>query len=148
MGQGMNPAALMSGGMGAASSMMGAQAQAKGDYFQAVQEKQQFWEGMIKSVQTGTAMTQHLTSTLNNISAVKASSGAALGSPSGDAISNYTMALGNQDESRAVSNIQQEAMKHWEASTYYQNAGNDAIQAGGLSAMGSLLGGIGGFIPK
>jgi hypothetical protein len=131
---------------GAMSSMMGAQAQAKGDYFQAVQEKQQFWEGMIKSVQTGTAMTQHLTSTLNNISAVKASSGAALGSPSGDAISNYTMGLGNQDIQRNVSNIQQEAMKHWEASNYYEQAGNDAIQAGGIGAAGAIMGGLRGFM--
>src|ERR1017187_3304268 len=134
----------MAGGMlGAMSAQMSASATAKGDMFQAGQEETQFYQGMTKSFQTDTAMTQHLSSTIANIEAVRASSGASINSPSGDAIQNRVQGLGGQDISRDVSNIQQQAQEHLTAMNYYQNAAQDALQAGGLAAVGAIAGGIG-----
>src|ERR1035437_4465422 len=97
------------GGLGAFAAAdaahASADATAKGYQFQAFQEQEQFFQGMTKSFQTDTAMTQHLSSTISNIEAVRASSGASISSPSGDAVQNRVQGLGNQDITRDVSNI-------------------------------------------
>ena len=64
---------------------------------------------MQKSFQTDTAMTQHLGTTLATINAIRGSSGADITSPSGEAIENRTLALGNQDIARTTINIQEKA---------------------------------------
>jgi 2-phospho-L-lactate transferase/gluconeogenesis factor (CofD/UPF0052 family) len=138
------------GGIGAFAAAdaahQSAAATARGDDFQAFQEHEMFLQGMTKSFQTDTAMTQHLTSTIANIEAVRASSGASVNSPSGDAIQNRTLALGNQDIARETSNIQQQAQMHIQAMGYYTQASQDAIQAGDIAASGAILGGIGSML--
>ena len=135
----------MGGMMGAMGSMMGAQAQAKGDEFQAKQNEEQYFQGMIKSFQTDTNMTNHLTATISNIEAVRAASGASINSPSGSAIQNRVEGQGNQDIAIDVSNMQQEASKHLDAMNYYNDAAQSALQAGGIAAAGAIAGGMGGM---
>lgn len=136
----------MAGGIvGAIAATSSAQATARGDQFQAGQEQTQFYQGMTKSFQTDTAMTQHLTSTIANIEAVRTSSGASILSPTGEAIQNRVLSQGNQDISRDTSNIQQQAQAHLTAMNYYQQAGSDAIKAGNLTAIGDIIGGISSF---
>jgi|ERR1035437_2559249 hypothetical protein len=138
------------GGLGAFAAAdaahASADAQSRGYQFQAFQEQEQFFQGMTKSFQTDTAMTQHLASTISNIEAVRASSGASINSPSGDAIQGRVQALGNQDIARETSNIQQEAQMHLQASNYYQQAAQDAITAGDIAASGAIMSGIGSML--
>lgn len=133
---------MMGGMIGAQAAHQSAQATAYGDNFQAGMEQQMFFQGMTKSFQTDTAMTQHLSSTIANIEAVRASSGASINSPSGDAVQNRVQGLGNQDITRDVSNIQQQAQMHLQAMAYYQHAAQDAITAGDIAAEGAMMGGI------
>jgi hypothetical protein len=126
----------MAGGMmGAVGAEMSASATARGDNYSAGQEEQKYYLGMVKSFQTDTAMTTHLTSTIANIEAVRAASGASLNSPSGAAIQNRVMGQGSQDISRET--------QHLDAMKQYQRAADDALQAGGIAAAGAIAGGIG-----
>jgi hypothetical protein len=140
------PFSIMGADAKAQAAEAQAAAQAKGDTFQAGTEQQQWFQGMQKSFQTDTAMTQHLGATLATINAIRGSSGADLTSPSGEAIENRTLALGNQDIARTTINIQEQAKAHEDASFYYLSAAHDALSAGDIAAQGAELGGIGGAV--
>jgi hypothetical protein len=140
------PFSIMGANASAEAAQEKAKAEAKGDSFEATQQQAMWFQGMQKSFQTDTAMTQHLGSTLATINAIRGSSGADITSPSGEAIENRTLALGNQDIARTTINIQEQAKQHEDASFYYLSAANDAISAGGIAAQGAELGGIGAAV--
>jgi hypothetical protein len=140
------PFDIMGANTKAEAARQQAEAQAKGDTFEAENQRDQWFQGMQKAWQTDTAMTQHLGSTLATINAIRGSSGADITSPSGEAIENRTLALGNQDIARTTTNIMEQAESHKKASLYYLQAAQDAIDAGGIAAQGAELGGLGGAI--
>jgi hypothetical protein len=137
------PFALAGASSNAQAAEAKAEAEAKGDTFQAGEEQAQWLQGMTKAFQTDSAMTQHLGSTLATINAIRGSSGADMNSPSGEAIENRTLALGNQDIARTTINLQEQAEEHGKASFYYLSAANDAIAAGGIAAQGAEMAGLG-----
>ena len=137
------------GGIGGAISAIGqGEATAAGDEQNAKNSMDKYWEGLIKANQTDTAMTQHLTETLGNINAVRAASGVEMASPSGTAIENATIGLGNQDITRTVGNIQNQAFQDLQASQFYTKAAQTARDNEGLGVAGALIGGIGGLLGK
>ena len=140
------PFGIMGANASAEAAREKAKAEAEGDSFAATQQQAQWFQGMQKSFQTDTAMTQHLGATLATINAIRGSSGADLTSPSGQAIENRTLALGNQDIARTTINIQEQAKEHEDASFYYLSAAHEAISAGGIAAQGVELGSIGGAV--
>lgn len=120
--------------------------QAEGDVYQAFTERLQAHQGHTKAAQTNTAMSEHLTDVLANISAVRAAANTDPLSPTGAAITNRVHAQGDQDISRTVSNINQEADQHMFASYFYEDAAKRAIEAGNKSQMAGLLSGVSGLI--
>jgi uncharacterized membrane-anchored protein YhcB (DUF1043 family) len=95
------------GGIGGAISALGsADAQSKADMQDAHNQLDLYWDELNKANQVDASMTQHLTSSLADVNAVRAASGAEMVSPSGEAVKNRILGLANQDINRrsAISN--------------------------------------------
>jgi len=107
-----------------------------------------YWEDRIKGNEQDTAMTQHLASTLSNINAVRAASGAQMTSPSGEAVQNTTLGLGLQDLARTTLNANNEAMQQYQAAQFYAKSAQQAQDNESLGVLGALAGGIGGLVEK
>ena len=107
-----------------------------------------YWEDRIKGNEQDTAMTQHLASTLSNINAVRAASGAQMTSPSGEAVQNTTLCLGLQDIARTTLNANNEAMQQYQAAQFYAKSAQQAQDNESLGVLGALAGGIGGLVEK
>ena len=107
-----------------------------------------YWEDRIKGNEQDTAMTQHLASTLSNINAVRAASGAQMTSPSGEAVQNTTLGLGLQDIARTTLNANNEAMQQYQAAQFYAKSAQQAQDNESLGVLGALAGGIGGLVEK
>lgn len=118
---------------GAQQRAQQASAVAAGDYYQSWNEKIEGLEGYVKASQTNTAMTQHLMNVTANINAVRAAAGEESGSPTGEAVLARTEGLGNQDIQRQVQNINEEAMQHMAASSFYQQSAQQALNAANSS---------------
>jgi hypothetical protein len=99
---------------------------------QAKEASQEAWNNMIESYQyaiqaheTNTAMTQNLTNVAANIRAVRVT-GTEATSPTGQAVINRTLYLGNQDIRRKVQDLQLEAAMHMEAFRWYSQVASEA----------------------
>ena len=138
----------MGGIGGAIGAVQQGEAEAASDTQKAFNAADQYWEDRIKGNQQDTAMTQHLASTLSNINAVRAASGAELSSPSGEAVQNATLGLGLQDISRTELNANNAAMQQLSAMNFYNKAAEEARSNESLGVIGSLVGGLGGLIGK
>lgn len=137
----------MAGGIGAITSLAGtamsvmgaeeqkkqaqeeANAKAMGDYYQAWVEWNQSLQYKIKAAQTSTSMTQGLDRILNNISAIRASTGTLAESPTGMAVKADVLGRGEQDIRRSVRNIWNVAEEHALASQFYVWAAGQALSA-------------------
>jgi len=107
-----------------------------------------YWEDRIKGNEQDAAMTQHLASTMSNINAVRAASGAQMTSPSGEAVQNTTLGLGLQDIARTTLNANNEAMQQYQAAQFYAQSAQQAQDNESLGVIGSLVGGLGGLLGK
>jgi hypothetical protein len=138
----------MGGVGGAIGAVQSGEAQAAGYRQDEQNAVDKYWGERIKANQVDTSMTQHLTSTLANINAVRAASGAEMASPSGTAVENATLGLGLQDIGRSVQNLDNEALQQYQKAQFYANAAQQAQSNEGLGVIGALVGGLGGLVGK
>ena len=138
----------MGGIGGAIGAVQQGEAQAASDTQNAYNAADQYWEDRIKGNEQDTAMTQHLASTLSNINAVRAASGAELASPSGEAVQNATLGLGLQDIARTTLNANDQAQQQLMAMNFYNQQAQQARSNESLGVIGSLVGGLGGLLGK
>jgi hypothetical protein len=126
------------------SSISGAQGQAKQDEYEAQKSLEAAQYGRIKAAQTGEIMTQNMTRMLGHISAVRASAGSDIRSPSTAAVMANQEGLAERERAIRMGNEFAQVREDEQASKMYTDAASRSLLGGYLGAAGSLVGGLGG----
>lgn len=138
------PAAVLSlaaTGLSAAGSVASGVGQSQAMGYEAQMSERAAQYGEIKAQQTSQQMTDRLTQTLGNISAVRASANVGE-SPTGDAIRNYNELLGDRDRTQAVSNIMAQNQQDLLDAKFYNSMGSSALIGGYLGGFGQMAGAV------
>lgn len=133
---------LASIGLSAYSTILQSQGVASADEFQAQKLETAAVYGDLKAAQTGAQMTRSLTTTLGNISAVRAAANADPTSPTGAAITDNQETLGENDRGIAVNSILQQSRQDRNDAAYYKDAADNALFAGKISAAAGIFKGL------
>lgn len=141
------PLALAATGLSAASSIMGGMQTAKGDEMEQQNAVDAATIGRTKAAQTDTDMRRQLSSTLSNISAVRASAGLNPDSPTGQAIASNVEGRADVNRTQAVDNINAQVTMDQNAASFYGQSASSALLGGMMGGLGSIFKGIGGAIP-
>jgi hypothetical protein len=139
IGGGASGGSLASAGLGAVATMMQASGTADADNYQAQRLDTAAQYGEVKAKQTGAEMTRSLNTTLGNIDAVRAAAHADPNSPTGAAFRDNQQALGSNQISIAVGNIDADVAQKRSDAAYYRSASSNALLSGGIGAAAGLL---------
>lgn len=134
----------VSSALSVVGSIMGGSAKAQGDEYEAGQAENAAVIGRTKASQTSTFMSQDLDRQIQNIQAIRASSGVEDNSPTGEAIANNVRSRGNQQIAIKQGNILDQADQDDQAAAFYNSSAQNALIGGLLGGAGGLLGGLGG----
>jgi len=132
---------------GVGLSAFGQVQQAKGtqaaDEARAAQLTRAAERGRLAATQTSAQMTEDLNTTLGNIAAVRAASGADPTSPTTAAILDRQEYVGNRARDISVENLMAQAEENDASANYMRQAGAYALSQGKLGAFATLLKGVG-----
>jgi hypothetical protein len=103
-----------------------AEAQAKAASHEAWNELILAHQSRIQAHETNTKMTTNLMNVVENIRAVRGSTGTETASPTGAAVVSRTLGQGNQDIRREVEDLQLEGEMHQAAFYWYMQVANSA----------------------
>jgi hypothetical protein len=138
------PLSLAASGLSVVGAVLGGSAKAQGDEFEAQQAENAATIGQTTAAQTSTYMNQDLQRQIQNIQAIRASSGVEDTSPTDEAIANNVFARGQQQIGVKVGNINEQVAADQEAASFYTSSASNALIGGLLGGAGSLFGGLGG----
>lgn len=137
---------IMSIGLTAASTIMGAQSQARGAAHQAQQAVYRGQEARINAHQTDAYYRDDLRKTLANIGAIRASAGAVVDSPTSMAIRDENARVSDNQRAAKVTSYRAQARQSDEDSRFYQSAAKSYLRSGYLAAGAGLLKDTSGLI--
>jgi hypothetical protein len=139
---------LASTGLSVFGAIQQGNANAQGAEYQAQLAERASQYGQIKAAQTSTFMQRNLSTTLDNIQAVRASGNIEGNSPTGEAIRSNVNTTGQQQITQKVQNIDAQSQQDQDAAAFYTQSANNALTGGLLSALGKGASGLAGLIPK
>jgi hypothetical protein len=112
------------------SSLVGAIGTFQAQKFQQQKAKEQAQVGRIQADQIDTAYREELSSTLNNIRAIRATTGVAADSPTTLAVENQQTKISDRNRSRDVANRQMQANEHDASARFLGSAANVSLFGG------------------
>jgi hypothetical protein len=142
------------GPIGAVSSMASAGFGAMGEYekgrgdseaakFEANRARTAAAFGRVRADQTDAQLREELATTLANIDAVRSAQNVSLDSPTGLAIKDEEVRIGDRERMNRVGSLQLQAKEDDRAALYKDRVAADAMRSGRLRAMGKIASGVG-----
>jgi len=117
------------------SLIMGGMASAQGDAYQAAQSKEDAQIAKIQGLQTSTAYADNLNTTISNIKAIRAATGADPNSPSTAAYIQTQTDNSDRDRDIAVTGKEMEADQYSSDAMFYNSAASSALLGGAVKSL-------------
>ncbi|MGO1160446.1 hypothetical protein ACTOV4_00640 [Brucella sp. C7-11G] len=126
--------------MSGLSGIVGAVGMYQGQRHQAAQAKQQAEVGRLQADQIDTAYRDELTSTINNIRNIRASTGASSLSPTGLALEEDQKKISDRNRTRDVASKNMQATQLDQDAKYLRSSANAALFGGVAKSLPSFFG--------
>lgn len=131
----MGAETLLLAGLTGASTMLSAYGQSKAQGYQAAVAERDALVAKTQAAQTDTQLREELGRTLDAISSVRASSGAAIDSPTAMAVMDEQRRVGDRERAIRVGSLEMQARAKEDEARFQRSAARMSLLGGGLNAV-------------